>query len=50
MSHKRTHKPYPLKIIRKISARTKTIYIQNNKGILVQTEEKEEMSGMDYEK
>lgn len=41
MSHKGHSKPYPVKLIREIPARTRSTYIQNHKGILVQTEEGE---------
>lgn len=40
MSHKGHSKPCPVKLIKEISARTRSIYIHNHKDILVQTEEK----------
>lgn len=40
MSHKGHSKPCPVKLIKEISARTRSIYIQNHKDILVQTEER----------
>lgn len=40
MSHKGHSKPYPVKLIREISTRARSIHIQNHKDILIQREER----------